>query len=415
MRAMENHLRRIALWLSFCLVFGQPSLSQNLGTEHKAEAVRQGAQIPKGTLMQIELAQRAHWKHIAPNAVLEGRLILPVYAGNDVAIPEGTKIELTIESVKKAGNDSGKWRKAGSAVVRAFNPLEKSRPAEYVIRLSKTELEAPQGRVAVAATALRVGYAVTIEPKVGSGGKPQGLRTTKDELSSSRKARQTLVLQLDETVALPTHSVPMLEGGDASSKRKARAFLLTELGASRNKKDDIFQARLAEPVQLGDKLFEAGSSLEGRVTQSKRPRMLSRAGSLYLRIDRITSPQGTSMMVNGTLGGVEVEPGAKYALDEEGGLRGLKPGLKNALVDLGIAYAIGKVADDVAETPIRAVGAAMSDAAVANAARYFGLGASAVFLVTRHGRDVYLPRYTAIEIDFGRHEDEAGGSNLPRP
>jgi hypothetical protein len=241
------------------------------------------------------------------------------------------------------------------------------------------------------------------------------LRTTKDELSSSRKARQTLVLQLDETVALPTHSVPMLEGGDASSKRKARAFLLTELGASRNKKDDIFQARLAEPVQLGDKLFEAGSSLEGRVTQSKRPRMLSRAGSLYLRIDRITSPQGTSMMVNGTLGGVEVEPGAKYALDEEGGLRGLKPGLKNALVDLGIAYAIGKVADDVAETPIRAVGAAMSDAAVANAARYFGLGASAVFLVTRHGRDVYLPRYTAIEIDFGRHEDEAGGSNLPRP
>jgi hypothetical protein len=107
MRAMENHLRRIALWLSFCLVFGQPSLSQNLGTEHKAEAVRQGAQIPKGTLMQIELAQRAHWKHIAPNAVLEGRLILPVYAGNDVAIPEGTKIELTIESVKKAGTCCG--------------------------------------------------------------------------------------------------------------------------------------------------------------------------------------------------------------------------------------------------------------------------------------------------------------------
>jgi hypothetical protein len=77
---------------------------------------------------------------------------------------------------------------------------------------------------------------------------------------------------------------------------------------------------------------------------------------------------------------------------------------------LGIAYAVGKVTDDVAETPIRAVGAAMSDAAVANAARYFGLGASAVFLVTRHGRDVYLPRYSEIEIDFGRLGEPASTS-----
>jgi len=72
-------------------------------------------------------------------------------------------------------------------------------------------------------------------------------------------------------------------------------------------------------------------------------------------------------------------------------LRGLRPGVKNAVVDLSIAYAIGKVTDDIAETPIRAIVATMSDAAVANAARYFGLGASAVFLVTRHGRDVNLP------------------------
>ncbi len=114
--------------------------------------------------------------------------------------------------------------------------------------------------------------------------------------------------------------------------------------------------------------------------------------------------------VAGTLGGVEVNEGAKYVLDEEGGLRGLKPGVVNALVDLGIAYALGKVTDDLAETPIRAVGAAVSDAAVANAARYFGLGASAVFLVTRQGRDVCLPRYNEIEIDFGRFGEETSAS-----
>jgi hypothetical protein len=115
------------------------------------------------------------------------------------------------------------------------------------------------------------------------------------------------------------------------------------------------------------------------------------------------------------LAGVEADRSTKYALDEEGGLHGLKPGVKNALVDLSIAYALGKLTDDLAEAPIRAVGAAMSNAAAANAARYFGLGASAVFLVTRHGRDVNLPKYSEIEIDLGRFgEDVSALANSRR-
>jgi hypothetical protein len=102
-------------------------------------------------------------------------------------------------------------------------------------------------------------------------------------------------------------------------------------------------------------------------------------------------------------------------VDEEGGLHGLRPGFTNALVDLSIAYALGKVTDDIAETPIRAVAAAMSDAAVADAARYFGLAASAVFLVTRHGRDVYLPRYSEIEIDFGRRSERGSAAASLQP
>jgi hypothetical protein len=415
MNAMGSYAARIAAGLGFSLILAQQGVGQSLLTAPQIETqpAKEVVQIPKGTLMQVELERRARWRHLAPNSVLEGRLILPVFAGNEIAVSKGTKVALTIESAKRAGNDSGKWRKAGNAVVRAFNPLEKGRPPEYVIQLSKTELVTPQGKVVVAATALRAGYAAMIKPRVAKSG--EGLQTTENAASGSMKGRQTVVLQVDQGVSVPTPSVRS-EREDASGKRKARAFLLTQLSSSQSKKDDVFQARLAEPVRLGDKLFEAGSLLEGRVSQSTRPRMLSRAGSLYLRVDRITSPQGTSIAVDGTLGAVEAEPGAKYVLDEEGGLRGLKPGVKNALVDLSVAYAIGKVVDDVAETPIRAVAAAMSDAAVANTARYFGLGASAVFLVTRHGRDVYLPQYSTIEMDFGRYGEEATAfAYLQRP
>jgi hypothetical protein len=328
--------------------------------------------------------------------------MLPVFSGGEIAIPEGTKVSLHIESVKKTGSDSGAWKKVGSAIMRAFNPLEKDRPTEYVIHLSKTEIDTPQGALVPAATALRAGYATLIKPKIGEGGKVRDLQPSNADASNAKKGRQTVILRIDEGVLLPLAPARMLGAADETSRRKVRAFLLTQLSASRSRKDDAFQARLAEPVRLGDNLFEEGSILDGRVSQCTRPRMLSRAGSLHVRIDRITSPQGASVAVAGTLTGVEAEPGAKYALDDEGGLHGLRPGIANAVVDLSIAYALGKVTDDIAETPIRAVGAAMSDAAVANAARYFGLGASAVFLVTRHGRDVYLPRYSEIEIDLGR-------------
>ena len=83
-------------------------------------------------------------------------------------------------------------------------------------------------------------------------------------------------------------------------------------------------------------------------------------------------------------------------------MRRRRPDLRNGVVDLGISYAIGKSSDDLAETPIRALTASMSDAAVANAARYIGLTGAVTYLVTRHGRDVRLPKYAEIEIAFGR-------------
>jgi hypothetical protein len=115
--------------------------------------------------------------------------------------------------------------------------------------------------------------------------------------------------------------------------------------------------------------------------------------------------------VSGSLSSAEADTQARFALDEEGTLHGRKPGIVNGLVDLGYAYALGKVSDDISETPIRAIGASMSDAAVANTARYVGLGTALAFLITRHGRDVYLPKYSVIEIDFGRRRETAAANH----
>jgi len=221
------------------------------------EPASQGGElrIPQGTLLQIELAQRTNWKRLATNSVLEGRLMLPVFAGSEVAIPAGTKVRLEIESVKKVGSHSGAWKKAGTAVVRAFNPLEKERPAEYAIRLSKTQIEATRGSLVVAATALRAGHAVMIEPKIRKGGEVQSLQPADANASKSKKGRQSVILRLDEGLLLPAPAALTPAAADRASTRKAHAFLLTQLSASHSQKDDAFQARLAEPVRIGDKLF----------------------------------------------------------------------------------------------------------------------------------------------------------------
>jgi hypothetical protein len=419
MDAVWPCVQRISLWLGISLFFVQPGVGQERALERGAASVasiQETASIERGTFLQVELAEHVNWKHVAHNSRVEGRLLLPVFAGREAVIANGTKIELTIDSAKKS-DGTGKWKKAGNAVVRAFNPLERSRPAEYVIRLSKAELEGPQGRVAVAATALRAGSTAMIEMRTGTGhrGKSSGVQTS-EKTRGAAKSRQTVLLQLNERLQWPAPEVRRAQFADGAEGKKAHAFVLTGLSASHSKEGDPFQAWLAEPVSFGEQKFEADSLLEGTVSRSTPPRMLSRAGALHLRIERITSPAGISIATSGTLAGVEAGAGSKYALDEEGGLRGLKPGLANALVDLSIAYALGKVTDDIAETPIRAVGAAMSDAAVANAARYFGLGASAVFLVTRHGRDVRLPQYSEIEVDFGRSaEPKSPSAVLGRP
>jgi hypothetical protein len=138
--------------------------------------------------------------------------------------------------------------------------------------------------------------------------------------------------------------------------------------------------------------------------------MLSRAGRLYLRVDRMVPADGEPLRVGGSLRAAEADAQARFALDQEGTLHGRKPGMLNGLLDISYGYFLGKLSDDIAETPIRAIGASMSDAAVANAARYFGLGSSLVFLITRHGRDVYLPKYALIEIDFGRVSETAAAA-----
>jgi hypothetical protein len=348
-------------------------------------------------LLRADFPGRKNWGRVEKGAVLEGRLSLPLYVGERVAAPVDSTIHVTVNSVEKIREDLGFWRRTGRVVIRAFNPLETSHPTEYRVELSSADLLLPTGEVLpLDAHVLRASSAVMVEANAKT---PEGAGAAREK----GKALGTLLIGLPHGVSLSVPAEPSSASVVAAEEQHAaRAYLLTALRGSLNHQGDPFRAQLAEPARLAGRVFAPGSVVEGTVVRSVAPRMLSRAGRLYLRADRIVPADGEALRVDGSLSGAEADAQARFALDEEGTLHGRKPGIVNGLVDLGYSYFLGKIADDIAETPIRAIGASMSDAAVANAARYVGLGTSVAFLITRHGRDVYLPKYALIEIDFGR-------------
>jgi hypothetical protein len=72
------------------------------------------------------------------------------------------------------------------------------------------------------------------------------------------------------------------------------------------------------------------------------------------------------------------------------------------LINAGATAGIAKEADDATQLLVEALVSTATDASTAGTAKIVGACASAVFMVTRHGRDVVLPRFTEMNITFDR-------------
>ena len=71
---------------------------------------------------------------------------------------------------------------------------------------------------------------------------------------------------------------------------------------------------------------------------------------------------------------------------------------------------ISKVSDDTTQLIIEAISSTATDASTAGVARFAAMGASAIYLLTRHGRDVILPPFTEMDLSLTRSVSVARGS-----
>jgi hypothetical protein len=184
---------------------------------------------------------------------------------------------------------------------------------------------------------------------------------------------------------------------------RARIILLSQLAASKGHSGDKFRARLIQPIISGKTvIIPAGSLLEGHIAKVVPPRWLSCSGSILLDFDSLTLPEAAATPISATIAAADLDPRSKTRIDSEGMFRGAHPGKLWALINLGMTAGIAKEADDGVQLAIEAIISTATDVSTAGTGRIVGACASAVFLVTRHGRDVVLPKFTEMQIVFNR-------------
>jgi hypothetical protein len=189
-------------------------------------------------------------------------------------------------------------------------------------------------------------------------------------------------------------AVQKLEASRSLEGRKARLALLSQI-SSKAPSGSSFMARVEDPVEIdGKPILLKGTLVEGHLETTPARRMMRR-GALRMIFDRIKLPDGTVQPARFELSATG-SPSART--DSEGRVHPTVS-KKRLAIQLGGTALVAKLADDLSEEAL---------AAGASSARWYGLAASATFLLLQKGREVKLKPGEVIEVDFLRD-----GSALP--
>jgi hypothetical protein len=348
-------------------------------------------------ILKVQTSGHVKFSKLRTGSMVEGVLSEPVYSGERQIFASGSRVQLTVsklEQRRREPNDHWPW------VVRVFTRRRERYP---LVNCAVVFSENQSIKVPVAL--LSTGNKKSIHLKQSravSADDPAGSLPGKSVNNSGTVLRlQTVNPTSGESspaVNAARDFKPLILAGTT-----ARIMLLANVSASRNHSGDSVRARLLEPVRQGSSVvLPEGSLLQGEVVQSQAPRTLSRSGAMMLKFTTVSLPGGKPSPIAASIAGVEVDQRSHTAIDSEGQLRGERPGKLWMLLNIGATSGIAKEADDLTQLAIEAIVSTATDASTAGVARIVSTCASGVFMLTRHGRDVVLPKYTEMQIVFNR-------------
>ncbi len=391
-----------ALILMFCLPLGLLA------------SPKDGRVVPPSlAFMDVRLDAPVKFSHLNLGDTLQGKLAQDSFSGYHLMAPQGSRIDLTVSRMdrQRSGyNNFWPWP------FRYFRPKYEKIPV-----FDFADVSLPNGKkmrlpVSVVFGVRQIHATAQGKAKITSGEVTE-LSSAKAKLDkeggNSPGLNLELVVNAERSeasggfpkIAADSTSTPERLSGieTLQAGTEANLALLSALSASKNRAGDPFKALLVKPLRLNSgEMLPEGTVFEGHVTKSTPPRWLSRAGSLYVTFTRLMLPTEAALPIAASVAGVNAGQRSRMKISSEGGLSGGSPGKARLLIEMGIGAGISKVTDDSYQLIAEALISTATDASTAGSARLVGAAFTGLYLLTRHGRDVTLPRYTTITIRFDR-------------
>jgi len=360
-----------------------------------------------GIYVKVRLSNAFKVSRLKPGDLVEGSLARDVFSQERKLFSSGSVVRLTVdhmETRRRAPNDHWPW------VIQAFTPRQETYP---VFRSANVVQGKDENSVQVSLISLSRMREVRVAPKKSNSVRASDSQNGAVEVrqsGSKETVTSTLVLEAFGIEKIP----PMANEKNGTEPDPARPetlqagthctiLLLGDVSASKSKVGDVVRARLLEPVLSNSSVaLPAGSLFEGRVVKKTPPRRLSRAGSLYLAFTELTLPGGDHFSIAASLAGAELDASSHTRMDNEGGLLGERPGKAWMAINLGVTGGSAKGVDDGMQLMIEALVSAATDASTAGTARIISSCMSGIYMATRHGRDVVVPRFTEMDISLDR-------------
>jgi hypothetical protein len=368
-----------------------------------------------GLYFKVQLSNSVKTPRLKPGDVVDGTLSRDVYSEDRRLFRSGSAVRLTVDHLerrRRTPNDHWPW------VVKAFTPRYENYPvftSATVTQDKDQDKDKDKDKLALRVSLISVSRLrdVHAQAKQNKSGRLAENGAVEVSPSNAKKqATSTLVLEAFGVEQIPS---PTGKNEDARAEpdsarpetlpagTRCKILLLGDVSASKSQPGDTVQARLLEPVLLNSKVvLPAGSVFVGKVLKKTPPRWLSRSGSLYLTFTELTLPSGSQFAIAASLAGVELDARSHTRMDAEGRLRGERPGKAWMAINLGVTAGISKEVDDGVQLLIEALVSTATDASTAGTARILSSCVSGVYMATRHGRDVVLPRFTEMDISLDR-------------
>ncbi len=382
-------------------------------TDGPADAAQGTASVASSLYVKVQLNSPLKLSRLKPGDVVEGNLARDVYSSDRELFPAGSHVRLAVDHLEKrrrTPDDHWPW------VVKAFTPRHEKYP---VFKTATVTGASGESTLQVSLISISRKREVHAQIKKRKSGQPAD-ETGAIEVSKSgglygpaKLAAPMMVLEAFDLEGAISPSANAESASSSTSDLSAletlpvgtacKILLLGDVSASKSNPGDLVQARLLEPVFLNSRVvLPAGTLFEGRVVKKTPPRWGSRAGSLSLTFTGLTLPGGNLIPIAASLAGAELDRRSHTKMDAEGQLRGERPGKAWMAINIGVTAGLSKEVDDATQLIIEAIVSTATDASTAGTSRIVSSCISGIFMVSRRGRDVVLPRFTEMDIALDR-------------